>query len=405
MDPSLVAGRTVLIVKNPSKGNIPANYRTITCLSTIWKFLSNCLKIVLYRHLSTVGAIPFQQKGCTLDSKGSKDHLRIDKFIMDDAKRRHRNLFMAWLDVKKAYDSVPHDWILHCLRKFGVHEKIVTFLNSAMCHWSTALIVNGMFLGKIAIRCGIFQGDSLSPLLFILSLVPLSLILDQSPKGYQISSSSTRINHLVYMDDVKLYGCSQQEIESLVHTVNIFFDDICMELGASKCNIVVISRGRLVQSDGIVLSSGELIHYLSSAGVYKYLGVIEADSIKHQQMKCMLSKEYKRRVRKLLCTKLYSRNLISAINTCAVSLLRYSGGIIKWSQAEIQKLDVATRKLLTMHGGFCMNSDVDHLYVPRKNGGRGLISVTFAIESEKRNLSHYVHHLEDACTAGMVGIV
>ena len=89
---------------------------------------------------------------------------------------------MAWLDVKKAYDSVPHDWILYCLRKFGVHEKIVTFLKSAMCHWSTALTVNGMFLGKIAIRCGIFQGDSLSPLLFIMSLAPLSLILDQSPK-------------------------------------------------------------------------------------------------------------------------------------------------------------------------------------------------------------------------------
>ena len=72
---------------------------------------------------------------------------------------------------------------------------------------------------------------------------------------------------------------------------------------------MAISRGRLVQSDGIVLSSGELIQYLSPAGVYKYLGVIEVDSIKHQQMKCMLLKEYKRRVRKLLRTRLYSRNL------------------------------------------------------------------------------------------------
>ena len=42
-----------------------------------------------------------------------------------------------------------------------------------------------------------------------------------------------------------------------------------------------------------------------------------------------------------------------------------------------------------------MNSDVDRLYVPRKHGGRGLISVTFAIEHEKRNLSTYVHNSDD----------
>ena len=52
-----------------------------------------------------------------------------------------------------------------------------------MCNWSTLLTVNGVSLGKIAIKCGIFQGDSLSPLLFIMSLAPLSMILDQSSKG------------------------------------------------------------------------------------------------------------------------------------------------------------------------------------------------------------------------------
>ena len=96
----------------------------------------------------------------------------------------------------------------------------------------------------------------------------------------------------------------------------------------------------------------------------------------------MFMKEYKRRIHKLLCTKLYCRNVISAINVCAVSLLWYSGGIINWTQAELRKLDVCTRKLLTMHGGFCMNSDVDRLYVPRMKGGRGLISATLAIENE-----------------------
>ena len=81
-----------------------------------------------------------------------------------------------------------------------------------------------------------------------------------------------------------MYGRSQQEIESLVHTFNIL--DICMEIGPSKCNILAISRGHLIQSDDIVLSSSDLIHYLSPVRAYKYLE-IEADSVKHHQMKGM----------------------------------------------------------------------------------------------------------------------
>jgi len=168
-----------------------------------------------------------------------------------------------------------------------------------------------------------------------------------------------------------------------------------MSIGAAKCNIVAVSRGHLVDSDSVSLSSGDLIHYLSPIGVYKYLGILESDSFKQHQMKTLLTKEYKRRVRKFLRTNLYSKHLITAINTCAVSLLRYSGGIIDWSQTELRKMDVDTRKLMTMHGCFSMNSDVDRLYVLRKNGGRGLISVKFAIEHELRNLSFYVHHSDD----------
>ena len=124
---------------------------------------------------------------------------------MNEARKRHKNLFMVWLDVKKSYDTVPHDCILHCLSLFGTHKKIIKFLECAMSKWSTVLTVNGVSLGQVDIKCGIFQGDSLSPLLFVMCFAPLSFVLDKTCKGYQFSNSSTLINHLVYMDDIKLY--------------------------------------------------------------------------------------------------------------------------------------------------------------------------------------------------------
>jgi hypothetical protein len=59
----------------------------------------------------------------------------------------------------------------------------------------------------------------------------------------------------------------------------------------------------------------------------------------------------------------------------AIPVLRYSFGIINWHQEEIQKLDRKTRKMLTIHRQHHQKPDIDRLYVPRKDGGRGLMQV------------------------------
>ena len=91
---------------------------------------------------------------------------------------------------------------------------------------------------------------------------------------------------------------------------------------------------------------------------------MECDTVKNHLMKLMLTNEYKRHVRKLLYTKLTSRNLILVVNAYCASLLRYSGEIVSWSQADLYKLDVMMRKQFTMHGAFSRNSEINHLYVP-----------------------------------------
>ena len=89
------------------------------------------------------------------------------------------------------------------------------------------IIIIIMIIMIIIIR-GIFQGDSLSPLLFIISLIPLTMILNKMKHGYQFSTDGQRINHLLYMDDLKLYSRAEKELNSLVETVRIFSKDINM---------------------------------------------------------------------------------------------------------------------------------------------------------------------------------
>ena len=103
-----------------------------------------------------------------------------------------------------------------------------------------------------------------------------------------------------------------------------------------------------------------------------------------------MSDEYRRRIRKLLCSHLTGNNVIHAINSCAIPVLCYSAGIIDWTVDELQQLDRRTRKLLSLYGAFYHTSDVDRLYIPRRLGDRGLFSVYHSIRAEEHSLGSYI---------------
>ena len=73
---------------------------------------------------------------------------------------------MTWIDYTKLYDMVPHSWIIECLDLFGVAENITSLLVNCMEEWKVMLCSRNSELGEAEIKRGIFQGNSLSPLVF-----------------------------------------------------------------------------------------------------------------------------------------------------------------------------------------------------------------------------------------------
>ena len=102
-----------------------------------------------------------------------------------------------------------------------------------------------MSLGEVNIKRGIFQGDSLSPLLFVISLIPMSFVLQRVKPDYELGKEEISINHLLYMDDLKLFGRNEKELDMSVNTVRVFSTDICMQFGVNKCGVLVMKRGKM----------------------------------------------------------------------------------------------------------------------------------------------------------------
>ena len=127
-----------------------------------------------------------------------------------------------------------------------------------MANWQTELTSSGESLAEVNIRRGIFQGDSLSPLLFVICMIPLTHALCKAKAKYTLGGGE-KINHLLFMDDLKLYGKSENKIKGSVSTVAVFSQDIGMEFGIKKCCVIIMNRGKVRLTDGIKLPSGEKI--------------------------------------------------------------------------------------------------------------------------------------------------
>ena len=220
---------------------------------------------------------------------------------------------MAWIDYKKAYNFVPHSWINECIELFGTADNVTNCLEKNTEQWKLLLTSNGEDIGEVDMKRGIFQGDILSPLLFVLSMVPLSLILRKVNVKYKWGKKEYKLSHLLFMDDLKLFSKSEKQMGTLVRTAHAFRTDIGMKFGMKKCGILTIKRGKVVTCDIIKLPNSEIMKEVEKEG-YTYLGIFELHKIKENEMKEKIIKEYKRRLRLVLKSKLNEKNKITAID-------------------------------------------------------------------------------------------
>ena len=113
------------------------------------------------------------------------------------------------------------------------------------------------------------------------------------------------------MDDLKLYGKSTAELKWLLNTIRIFSNDISMEFGLDKCATLAIIKGKVTETQGMNLPNNN-IKGLNLDKTHKYLDILQADDMKHIQVKKKTLREYNQRVRKILKSKLNGGNIIKA---------------------------------------------------------------------------------------------
>ena len=232
----------------------------------------------------------------------------------------------------------------------------------------------------------------MSPLLFVLALIPLTMVLRKVKAGYYLAGGKGVVNHLLFMDDLKLYGKSERQVDSLVNTVRVVSQDISMEFGINNCAVLIMKRGKFHYCEGVELPDGQSIKGLDEGDGYKYLAMLVVDDVKYTDMKEIITKEYIGRFRKIPRSKLNGGNTINAVNLRAVPVIRYRAGMIKWIKKELTNIGKRTRKLMNRNRALHPQADVDRLHMKRAEGERGMISVEDCVVRETNSLYNYVEN-------------
>ena len=156
-----------------------------------------------------------------------------------------------------------------------------------------------------------------------------------------------------------------------------------------------IYQGKLKSTSSIVLDIDTKIKELDQEETYKYLDIEEGDGIQHRKMKEKIRKECYRRVRVLLQSELNAKNKLEAINTLAIPVVSHSFNVVNWNLEDIKRINRKIRKLMTLNRMHHPKADVSRMYIPRKEGGRGMINLEMIYKTTTIGSNIYLESSED----------
>ena len=268
---------TVLIYKKGDEADI-SNLRPIALMSVIYKLFMAVWAKRLKRWSIEAGVLSTEQKSAR-PTEGCYEHTYLLKSLVADARRRKQKLFLAWLDIRNAFGSVPHNTIRSTLRHIGVPPDLVTLIMNAYTGASSVIKTPQGNTNAIPLRAGVKQGCPLSPILFNLCIeLILRMVKDKAAKLKSGSCSyhGAAISCLAYADDLVIIARSQKALQKLLNQASDGATILGFYFRPDKCaSLSLVTNGRTTVRTEVndFLIQGSAFPALQQEQSYRYLGV------------------------------------------------------------------------------------------------------------------------------------
>ncbi|HEY8541027.1 MAG TPA: reverse transcriptase family protein, partial [Pseudothermotoga sp.] len=230
------SGLLKLIYKGSGDPEDDKNYRPIQLTEAMFRLTET----ILWRRLQ-----PFLDKtlrdeqGGFRPHRGTLEQLFILSTLIDLATKREKPIFLAFMDIQKAFDSADHDSIIFKLGLKGADRSSCHLLRSIISHHQSVLDSS---VDPIDILCGVLQGGILSPGLFDVFID--DIISKEISDQYGVHLTTLSVATLLFADDTVLASESSNGLQHLLDIVHQWSLDWGITFNPSKCAILILGRNR-----------------------------------------------------------------------------------------------------------------------------------------------------------------
>jgi hypothetical protein len=264
----LVKSRTIFVAK---KGDpqCPGSYRPISIASIAIRHYHR----ILAKRLEKLSLVDSRQRAFRR-ADGVAENLFLLDSVMKDSRSSVKGLCLASLDLSKAFDTVSHLSITSAMQGVGLDPRFVEYIRSTYQRSETFIQVSGQCSRGISPRCGVRQGDPLSPLLF-------NLVVDSGlraiPDAVGYSLGRTVVNAIAFADDVILVAETPAGLRQACEAFTKRLEVTGLRVNPSKCaTLTMVPSGRDAKVkvvDEVYSLGGKALPTLTVVSLWRYLGV------------------------------------------------------------------------------------------------------------------------------------
>ena len=273
--PAWKSATTVLIHKKDSTDD-PSNFRPIALMSCLYKLVMGIIAKRLTSWAIDNDLMSKEQKSAR-PSEGCYEHSFLLQSIIADARRSHKNVFVAWLDLRNAFGSIPHSAISTTLTHIGVPLPLIEMICNSYSGATTRIRTSTGFTADIPILSGVKQGCPLSPIIFNLTIDLILRAIKQTASDIGPAKvHDIPFSVLAYADDLVVISRKKDRLQKLLNAASSTATDLGLSFRPDKCaSISLTCSNSSVCSFELneFLVQDKPIPPLDRENPYKYLGV------------------------------------------------------------------------------------------------------------------------------------
>ena len=236
----------IIPIPKPDKDHRdPLQNRCITILCCVAKVYSSILNRRLQTYLETNNILAREQNGFRA-SRSCIDHIFVLVTILRNRKELGKETFLAFIDYKKAFDSVDRNLLLYKLGQIGINGRMYKAISSLYANPKSRIILNDFETDYFECPIGVKQGDCLSPTLFAIFINDLASEIKESKIGIEINldnkSQIDIFNILLYADDIVCMAENENDLQAILFIIENWCKKWRLEVNLTKTNILQYMR-------------------------------------------------------------------------------------------------------------------------------------------------------------------